>query len=31
MVILPEYNHYWWDSYDKNHLAQETIFNFLFH
>ena len=19
-----EYNHYWWDSYDKNHLAQDA-------
>ena len=24
-----EYNHYWWYSYDKNHLAQEAIFRFL--
>ena len=26
-----KYDHYWWDSYDKNHLAQEAILNFLFH
>ena len=26
-----EYNHYWWDSYDKNHLAEEAIFDLLFH
>ena len=25
-----EYNHDWWDSYDKNHLAQEAVFYFLF-
>ena len=25
-----EYSHYWWDSCDKNRLAQEAIFNFSF-
>ena len=30
MDIFP-YNHYRWDNYDKNHLAQEAIFHFLFH
>ena len=26
-----EYSHHWWDSYDKDLLAQEDIIYFLFH